>query len=406
MPDWNDLLAARLARLSLRPAREREVIDELAQHLEDRYQELRDEGTSDEDAVRMALAELEDDDIVGRSDNLLAREMRTLRQAAQPEPVAVGAPARTVFSDIGRDLVYAARMLRKSPAFSLAAIVTLALGIGANSAIFSLVNATLLQRLPVADADRVDYVFNGANWNVVSYPEYAGVRDRVRNFDGVAAWGGITASLNADGETDLVSGIIATGNLFETLGISAAQGRLLSRQDDVTPGAHPVVVISDRLWKSRFAGRADIVGHTIRLNGGLFTIVGVTPPEFPGPQLGVRRDLYVPMMMQALMRPPRAGYSGEQNPDLLKNPNNGWRFGLALRKPGVGPAQVQSELSAVSTTYVRAFRPNAPPARLALVPVDEGDPAQRQQMQAVALLLGAVVGAVLLIGCANVANLL
>src|SRR3954469_9817946 len=264
MPEWNDLLAARLARLSLRPAREREVIDELAQHLEDRYQELRANGTSDEDAVRMALAELEDDDIVGRSDNLLAREMRTLRQAAQPEPVAVGAPARTLFGDIGRDVVYAARILHRSAAFSLAAIVTLALGIGANSAIFSLVNATLLQRLPVPDRDRVDYVFNGANWNVVSYPEqagvrdrvdyvfnggnwnlvaypeYAGVRDRVRNLDGIAAWGGITASLNADGETDLVSGIIATGNLFETLGISAAHGRLLSRQDDVTPGAHPV----------------------------------------------------------------------------------------------------------------------------------------------------------------------
>src|SRR3982751_341368 len=97
MPDWNDLLAARLARLSLRPAREREGVDGLAQHLEDRYQELRDEGTSDEDAVRMALAELEDDDIVGRSDNLLAREMRTLRQGAPPAPGGVGAPCRTSF---------------------------------------------------------------------------------------------------------------------------------------------------------------------------------------------------------------------------------------------------------------------------------------------------------------------
>src|SRR3954465_4402668 len=376
MPDWNGLLAARLVRLSLRPAREREVIDELAQHLEDRYQELRDEGTSDEDAVRMALAELEDDDIVGRSDNLLAREMRTLRQAAQREPVAGGAPARTLFGDIGRDLVYAARMLRKSPAFSLAAIVTLALGIGANSAIFSLVNATLLQRLPGAHPHRVDYVFNGANWNVVSYPEYAGVRDRVRNFDGVAAWGGITASLNADREPDLVSGIIATGNLFETLGISAAQGRLLSRQDDVTPGAHPVVVISDRLWKSRFAGRADIVGHTIRLNGGLFTIVGVTPPEFPGPQLGVRRHLYVPMMMQALMRPPRAGYSGEQNPDLLKNAGNSWLFGLGRFPRGAARDQAQAELATLTTTFVRTTSPGAAPARVTLVPVDEGDPRQ------------------------------
>ena len=89
---------------------------------------------------------------------------------------------------------------------------------------------------------------------------------------------------------------------------------------------HPVAVISHRLWQGRFGGRTDIVGHEVRLNGRVFTIVGVTPPEFPGPQLGTMRDIYAPMMMQPLVRPPRAGYSGEMDPDLLKNPNNGWLF--------------------------------------------------------------------------------
>ena len=102
------------------------------------------------------------------------------------------------------------------------------------------------------------------------------------------------------------------------------------------------------------------------MNGGVFTIVGVAPRDFPGPQLGVMRDVYVPMMMQALMRPPRAGFSGEQNPDLLRNPNNGWLFQVGRRKAGVSPQQAQAELVAVATTYVRTRNPNArPPALVA-----------------------------------------
>ena len=355
--------------------------------------------------MRLAIDEV-DEVNAGRDEDLLAREMRPLRQASAPESIAPGGPASGLLRDAWQDLTYAARMLRKSPGFAAAAVLTLALGIGANTAIFSLVNATLLQRLPVQNRGRLDYVFNGANWNILSYPAYAALRDGTRTLDGLAAWGGITASLNADGDTDLVSGVIVTGNFFDLLGLTAEKGRLLSTSDDVTPGAHPVAVISHRLWQTRFNGRPDILGSQVRLNAGVFTIVGVAPPDFPGPQLGVMRDVYVPMMMQALMRPPRAGFSGEMNPDLLKNPNNGWLFQLALRKPGVTPAQAQSDLVAVATTYARTSNPGARPPRLALVPLDNGDPTQRQQMRSVATLLGCVVGAVLLIACANVANLL
>jgi predicted permease len=399
MPDWTSLLAARLSRLQLRPAREREIIDELAQHLEDRYQELRRAGSSHEDAMRLAIDEIDDEE-------LLAREMRPLRQASAPEPIAAGAPRRGLPGDLWQDLVYAARVLRKAPGFAAAAILTLALGIGANTAIFSLVNATLLQRLPVQNRDRIDYIFNGANWNILSYPAYATLRDGARQMDGIGAWGGITASLNADNETDLVSGVIVTGNFFDLWGVTASQGRLLATSDDVTPGAHPVAVISHRLWRTRFAERPGIVGTQVRLNGTLFTIVGVAPQDFPGPQLGTIRDIYVPMMMQALMRPPRAGFSGEQNADLLKNPNNGWLFQFLRRQPGVTREQAQAEVNAVMTTYARSRSPNAQPARLSLVPVDAGDQNQRQQMRSVATLMACVVGAVLLIACANVANLL
>ena len=286
-------------------------------------------------------------------------------------------------------------------------ILTLALGIGANTAIFSLVNATLLQRLPVANRDRLVYVHRGNIGGVFSYPMYAALRDGNRRFEGFAAWGGITASLNADNTTELVTGSIVTGNFFDLLGIKAAQGRLLSTSDDVTPGAHPVAVISHDFWQTRFGGRPDIVGRDIRLNGHVFTIVGVTPAGFAGPQIGSVRNLYVPMMMQAIMRPPRAGYSGEQNPDLLKNPSNGWLSGLGLLRPGTSMEQASRGARHAGDDVRADGGPvGGARSRITLVPIDQGDPNQRQQMQSVALLLGGVVGAVLLIACANIANLL
>ena len=152
-------------------------------------------------------------------------------------------------------------MLRKNPGFATAVVVTLALGIGANTAIFSLVNATLLQQLPVEDRDRLYLIRDTRGGSpTVSYPAYTSVRDGVTLSDSLVAWADITASLNADGDTDLVAGAIVTGHYFNTLGVRAAQGRLLSTTDDVTPGAHPVMVISDRLWRGRFGARADIVG--------------------------------------------------------------------------------------------------------------------------------------------------
>ena len=399
MPDWTHDLRARLALLKLSPAREAEIVEELSQHLDERYDELRAAGTSEADARRLALEELLETDT-------LARHMRTLRQAHAAEPVPVAAPAGMTARDLWLDLRYAWRMLRRQPGFATAAILTLALGIGANAAIFSLVNATLLRRLPVANRERLVHVHNGNIGSVFSYPLYERLRDQNHVFDGFAAWGGIAASLNADDTTELISGAIVTGNLFDVLGISAAQGRLLSPRDDVTPGKHPVAVIGYDFWQARFAGRPDIVGREIRLNGQVFTIVGVAPRGFSGPQLGTVRNLYVPMMMQALMRPPRAGYSGEQNPDLLKNPNNGWLFGLGRLKEGTSLEQARAELETLVTNYVRSENPSARPARIPIVPIDLGDPNQRQQLQSVALLLGGVVGVVLLIACANIANLL
>ena len=402
--DWSDHLRLRLAPLRLTPAREREIVDELSQHLDDRYEQLRSEGHPEHDARTLALEELRDHDT-------LAHEMRSLRQAHRPAPDPAGAPGRGALADSVQDVRYAARLLRRQPGFTIAAVLTLALGIGANTAVFSLINATMLQRLPVAGRDRLVYVYRGALGNVFSYPQYAALRDHTRSFDGLAGWGGITASLNAGDAAELVSGVIVTGNFFDVLGIRPAQGRLLSPRDDETPGAHPVAVISHEFWQSRFDGRADAVGREVRLNGHVFTIVGVAPAGFTGPQLGSVRSLYVPMMMQAIMRPPRQRYSGEQNPDLLKNPINSWIFGVGRLKAGISPEQARAELDGILADFLRqraqaSGQPPPPPLRTLAVPIDETSPGQRQQMRSVAALLGGAVGAVLLIACANIANLL
>jgi predicted permease len=395
--EWIADLRPRLASLRLSPEREREILDELSQHLDDRFEELRAGGATAAEARRLAIAEL-------REPEALASQMRSLRQARIPPPITPGAPTGRPFADLWQDIRYAARNLRKEPAFTAAAVLTLALGIGANTAIFSLVNATLLQHLPVEHRDRLVYVYRGAG-GVFAYPMYAHLRDGTQMLDGFAAWGGINASFSEGDATELVNGVIVTGNFFDVLGVHAAQGRLLSVADDVTPGAHPVAVISHAFWRSRFAGRADVIGREIRLNGHPFTIVGVTPEGFPGPQIGAVRNLYVPMMMQAIMRPPRARYSGEQNPDLLRHPTNSWLFGIGRLKSGVGLEQARAALEASAAAYVRTLPQSLTPPKISLLAVDEGGPG-RQQLQSVAWLLGGVVGVVLLIACANIANLL
>ncbi|MGE5833822.1 MAG: ADOP family duplicated permease [Acidobacteriota bacterium] len=408
MPDWKAVLQPRLAGLKFSPAREAEIIDELSAHLDDRYRELITGGHSADEAQRTALAELDDAE-------LLRERMRRLRQAHVAEPVTLGTPRTRLAADVWQDLRYGARMLARQRGFTAAAVLTLALGIGANAAIFSLVNATLLQRLPVRESNRLLYVFNGATSAaagvpVFSYPEYAELRDAQDVFDDFATWGPLTASLNAESTTDLVPGLIVSGNFFRTLGVKASRGRTIGPDDDRTPGAHPVAVISHGLWQRRFGGMTDIVGRAILLNGHRFTIVGVTPPDFTGPQLGNVRDLYVPMMMQAVMRPPRGGYSGEMDPDLLKVRGNKWLFTVGRLKAGVSESRAGAALTTVATAIDRSqnqnTRPALPQRTITAIPVDAGMPGQREQIVPVAALLMSTVGIVLLVACANVANLL
>jgi putative ABC transport system permease protein len=389
MSDWKPHIRSRLASLRLSPSRENEIIEELSQHLEDRWRELVAGGASEDEATKLALAGFRDGD-------MLARQLAPLRQAHAPEPVTPGASAGRLLGDLWQDLRYAARALRKQPTFTLAAILTLALGIGANAAIFTVVNATLLQRLPVPDRDRLVYVQREKNGGVFPYPMYTALRDGTQAFEGVAAWSGFVASLNAGDGADRTLGYLVTGNFFDVLGLAADRGRLLSPTDDVTPGGHPVVVISRELWQTRFARRPDIIGHEIRLNGNVFTIVGVTPAGFPGPRVGTVRHLYAPMMMQPILRPPS---------DRLQSTVS-WLFLLGRLRPDRTTMQARAEIETLGTTHARAVNPSTTPERMPVVPIDQDNPESRQRMRAAAFLLVGVVAAVLLIACANIASLL
>ncbi len=377
MPDWKPHIRSRLTSLRLSPSRESEIVEELSQHLDDRWRELFAGGASADEATKLSLAEFRDGDV-------LARHLAPLRQAHAPEAITPGVSAGRLLGDLWQDLRYAARALRKQPAYALAAILTLALGIGANTAIFTVVNATLLQRLPVPDRDRLVYVQREKNGGVFPYPMYTALRDGTQAFEGVAAWSGFVASLNAGNGADRTLGYLVTGNFFDVLGLAAARGRLLSPADDVTPGGHPVAVISRELWQTRFAGRPDIIGHEIRLNGNVFTIVGVTPAGFPGPRVGTVRHLYVPMMMQPIVRPP----SGRLQSTVS------WLFLLGRLGPARTTIEARAEIETLGTTVARAVDPSTTPERMPVVPIDEDNPESRQRMRAAGFLLGGVVAAV------------
>ena len=306
-----------------------------------------------------------------------------------------------------QDLRFGLRSLIKHPGFTIVALITLALGVGANSTIFSLINATLMKSLPVSQPERLVYVFNGTAGTVFSYPDYSELRDQSKSLDGLIAWGGITTSLNSNDKTDLVNGAIITGNYFQVLGVGAFKGRIITPDDDRTPGGHPVAMISYGLWQRRFGGDENIVGRQLLINGNNFTIVGITPKDFGGAQFGVVRDLYVPMMMQGIVRPPRGGYSGEMDPDLLKKRSARWLSALGRLKPGLSAQQVQAELALIAAQQAEAYPDTNRGRTVQVLAFNQTDnPQQQQQLGSVARLLMTVVALVLLIACANIANLL
>src|ERR1051326_7724753 len=249
------------------------------------------------------------------------------------------------------DIRYALRMLTKNPAFAGVVVLTLALGIGANAAIFSLLDQVLLQSLPVASPDQLvvlsayeakepvlDYSF--------SYPTYQDLRDRNSVFSGVIARGGTQMNVSYGDQTERVSGELVSGNFFEVLGVRPWAGRLFTQDDDRTPGAHPVAVLSYRFWERRFSKDLNLIGKTILLNEYPLTVIGVTPPGFYGVNLSNDPDVRVPLMMTPVFNP--------RPPDRLNRWRLQWLSLMARRKDGITAEQAQASLAVLYRQLLEA----------------------------------------------------
>lgn len=212
-----------------------------------------------------------------------------------------------MFASLTQDLRYALRMLRKSPVFTIVAVTVIAVGTGAVTTIFSAANSIVLRPIPGADAPSqlVDILRtreSGGGSLSASYPYYLKLRDGTRSMSGVAAWGMMPLTMSAGTEGVSALGNIVSGNYFTVLGVKPALGRFFAADEDRTPLTHPVVVMAHGMWRERFAGDSGIVGRTIRINGNPFTVIGVAPPGFRGVFTPLKTELWVPMMMQPLLR--------------------------------------------------------------------------------------------------------
>jgi macrolide transport system ATP-binding/permease protein len=307
----------------------------------------------------------------------------------------------TSLERLSHDVRFSRRMLLKNPGFALITIFTLALGIGANTSIFTLLDKVVVRSLPVEQPHQlVAFVEDAGGMPAVfSYPTYAELRDRNQVLSGIVAYFQQPFSVSDGNQTERVTGQIVSGNYFSALGVRPARGRFFLPEEDRTPATHPVVVISHGLWRRRFAADPAVIGKTVILNGYRYTIVGVAPSEFTGTTCGVVSDLYVPTMMQAQAQP--------GNRSMLDNRNAGWLSLIGRLKPNVSREQAQTVLSMLADEANRvAPDKTIDPQKIFLEDGSRGHTDRVKDLSLPLKLLMGVVGFVLLIACANVANLL
>jgi len=319
-----------------------------------------------------------------------------------------------------QDLRYALRQLRKSPGFAAVAILTLALGIGANTAIFSLLDQALLRSLPVKDADRLVILkYDGSNTGHLdsrsdgkfyfSYPMYRDLRDRNSVFSGLIATDWVQVGVQWHNQPDLVEAELVSGNYFDVLGLQPALGRLFVTSDDLVPDANPVVVLSFSYWQRRFGTDLGILNQSILMNGHPFTVVGVAPPGFHSVVMGDTPDVFAPMTMKAEVMP------GTKD---LEDRRSSWLNIVGKMKPGVSREQAEAglgplwssirsdelkEIKGASDNFRERF---VAKSHLFVLDGARGFSPLRSNVQMPLLIVMGMVGLVALMACANVGSLL
>ncbi|HYU98022.1 MAG TPA: ABC transporter permease [Pyrinomonadaceae bacterium] len=435
MPDWKKEIRERLAGLRLAPTRETEIVEELAQYLEDCYEELLASGATKEDAWRRTMEGLNESD-------LLAQELNKIERPVNEEPVVLGARgARTtnVLRDLLRDLSFGIRILLKSKGFTIVTVLSLALGIGANTALFSVVDAVLLKTLPVKEPERLvlfewqagrQFRTNGMSGtsnvpappgtkalSLFRYEVFEKMRQArvaphspLSDFFAFAPIRELTAVV--DQQAEIIKGQAVSGGYYAGLGVQASLGRIITDQDD-KPGAAPVVVLSHQFWQERFGANPAVIGQPLKLNKQSFTIIGVTAAAFTGTlQVDYHPAVTIPLAFEPLLQGENSKLGSSDTPGV-------WWLNLMGRlKPGATYEQARDSLNG---TFQAAALEVRPPPRKASEPaqldpkdyprliVESGSRGMldiRRSYSSTIYGLFLVVALVLLIACANVANLL
>ena len=386
MPDFKVEIRARLAGLQLSPVREAEIVEELSQHLEQEYERALTCGASEEEARRQVLEQL-------HASHLLGRELKHVEHQISDKHNALGSERRiNLFADLVQDLRYGLRTLAKNPAFTIIAVVALALGIGANSAIFSVVDAVLLRPLPFKNPNRLVMLWENATHmgfprDTPSPANFLDWQKQASSFTGMAAMSERSFNLTGVGEPERLEGRRVSANLFELLGVSTRLGRTFVPEDD-KPGTH-VVLLSHSLWQRRFGSDPAVIGRAVTLNGESYTVVGVMPPFVQLPGFENRNDqLWVPIAFPAEEAAERGNHFLEV---------------IARLKPGMTLKQARSEMDTIAARLEKEYPTFNARRGAVVIPLHEQIVGEIKP--ALLILLGAV-GFVLLIACANVANLL
>ena len=406
MPDWKSLIRNRITSLRLTPTAESDLTEELAQHLEDRYRELLAGGADETEAHRQAAAELEDHDAIRglsrRGDHTPGSE------TVQPGSERSG----NWFLDFWADLRFACRSMRKNPLFVLSVVVTLGLGIGANTTVFTLINTLLLNPLPVPNSSELTSItvseLGRAVRSATPLPmSYANLKDYQERNEVFRSLAGYTtprpATLETGEGSERIFVELVAGNYFSTLGLEAAKGRFFLPEEESAPGAHAVAVLNYGTWEGRFGGAADVIGRTLRINRVAFTVIGVAPPKFIGVNAIFGPDVWIPSSMAEQLMP-------NEMRDALTERNKAIFEGVGRLKPGVSRDQAQANIETIAAALAREY-PDVNEGRGAAVrPIRDAifNSANSGASNIVfgGLVLLVVVGIVLLIACSNVANLL
>ncbi len=397
MPDWKQEISERLSILNLGPESEAAIVDELSQHLGDLYEELMSSGMSAADARKEVLSQI---------DPLAAEFQKTHRPTSAPvETVEFlrGAP----LTGLWKDFRYAARVLRKNPGFTTAVVVALALGIGANTAIFTVVNTLMLNPLAFRNSselvavETVEGLKSGSAPRVLplSYPNLLDLQERQQVFSDVAAYSlAAPLTLVSGSRGERIFAEFVTPNFFETLGVRPVLGRFLGSAD-AGPDTDPVAVISYSAWQQRFGADPNIAGRVLKLNNNtVVTVVGVAPPGFKGVTVLFGPDLWISMAAARVVSPVlQKSLQDRGEPSVM----------VASRlKPGVSQSQAQANIDTLNAALLQQYPELSRNRALRLRPIVEAAQGDRRQSFLVgSVVLMIVVGLILLIACSNAASL-